>query len=260
MGPRERDMSILAIIQARLGSTRLPGKVLRVLGDRTVLEHVVRRVRRSTRVDEVVVGTTIHPRDLELVGHCANRGIRVFCGSENDVLDRFYQLARLIAPRHIVRITADCPVIDPEIIDLVIAKHLSAGADYTTNTLPPTYPDGEDVEVFSLAALNRAWEEAKLPSEREHVTPYMRAETSGFRLATVRGEPDRSSMRWTLDTARDLEFLSLLFTRLSPANPDFGMADILEFLACNPSIEQINRGIERNEGYSRSMSLDPKDT
>ena len=167
-------MNVLAIIQARMGSTRLPGKVLLSLEGKTVIEHVVERVKCAKLVDEVIVATSININNLPLIRVCAEKNIRVFCGSEEDVLDRFFQLAKLLVPAHIVRITADCPVIDPAIIDKIIATHFLENADYTSNTIDETYPDGLVIEIFTYKSLTQAWNEASLSSEREHVTPYIK--------------------------------------------------------------------------------------
>src|SRR5688572_19407522 len=164
----------LAIIQARLGSTRLPNKVLLTLAGKTVLEHVINRVRASKFINEVIVATTISSNDLEIISFCAKNKIRVFVGSEHDVLDRYYQAARLLQPDNVVRITSDCPMIDPEIIDEIGKKHLEEKADYSSNTLDETYPDGLDAEIISFKALKTAWEQATLPSDREHVTPFIK--------------------------------------------------------------------------------------
>jgi len=248
-------MKIIAIIQARLGSTRLPGKVLLDLEGRTVLEHVIRRVKSSKLVNNVIVGTTINKDDLEIVKLCADLGINVYCGSEDDVLDRYYQTARLFKADHIVRITSDCPLIDPMVIDEVITLHMREKADYTSNTLKETYPDGEDIEVFTFAALKEAWKRAKLSSEREHVTPFMR-KNPAFKLSNLEYNNDLSHKRWTLDNPEDYDFIKLIYQNIYTKNPDFGMEEILEFIDKNPDIEKINRNINRNEGYLKSLKED----
>lgn len=249
-------MNILAIIQARMGSTRLPNKVSMTLGDKTVLENVVDRVKKSRYIDEVAVATTIHLRDLVIVKLCASHGIRVFCGSEDDVLDRFYQAAKLLNPVHIVRITADCPVIDSMVIDGVIERHLSENADYSSNTLNETFPDGEDVEIFTFAALKQAWKEAQLASEREHVTPYIRKHTELFKHLSFDYTENLSKKRWTLDDEKDYEFLKILYDELYKNNPFFGMSEILELLKKNPDYEKINSETARNAGYIKSLKED----
>jgi spore coat polysaccharide biosynthesis protein SpsF (cytidylyltransferase family) len=254
-------MSVIAIIQARMGSTRLPGKVLLKLEDKTVLEHVFNRVRSGKSVDDVVVATTIARDDLQIVGLCANLGVSVYCGSENDVLDRYYQAARLFQADHIVRISSDCPVIDPKVIEDVITLHLKKDADYTSNTLKETYPDGQDVEVFTFASLRTAWKNAKISSEREHVTPYIRNHPDLFKHVSLEYKEDLSQKRWTLDNAEDLEFLKLVYKYLYNKylyNKDrlFNMGDILKLIDEKPEIEKINQYIIRNEGYIKSLMED----
>lgn len=246
----------LAIIQARIGSTRLPGKVLLDLEGKTVLEHVVNRVCRSRLITEVFVATTILKEDMRIVKLCSDRDFRVFCGSEEDVLDRYYQAAKLIKPDNIVRITADCPMIDSVVIDKVVKKHIEENADYTTNTLTETYPDGEDVEVFTLGSLEKAWSETILKSEREHVTPYIRKNDEIFKLLNVYNNTDLSSKRWTLDNHDDYEFIKIVFSKLYQKNNFFGMIDVFELLETNPEIEKINSHITRNEGYKKSLNND----
>jgi spore coat polysaccharide biosynthesis protein SpsF (cytidylyltransferase family) len=246
---------ILGIIQARVGSTRLPNKVLMKLGDKTVLENVVERVKASKLISDVFVVTTVNRNDLELVKLCSSKNIRIFCGSENDVLDRFYQVSRLLKPEHIVRITADCPLMDPEIIDLVIEKHLSDKSDYTANIIKETFPDGEDIEVFTFKALEKAWKEAELTSEREHVTPYIRNKDD-FKKGNLENNVDLSKKRWTLDNPEDYEFLNKIYDGLYENDNLFGMKKILKFLEQNPELEDINSGIKRNEGYQKSLNED----
>lgn len=250
-------MDILAIVQARTGSTRLPNKVLMKLGDKTVLEQVVDRVKKSTSITEVIVATTFHKQDLPIVKLCANNGVRVFCGSEDDVLDRFYQAAKLLQPKHVVRITADCPIIDPNVIDDVINKHLETGADYTANTVNgETYPDGEDVEIFTFRSLEEAWKNARLASEREHVTMYIKNNAASYKIENLSYKEDVSSKRWTLDNAEDYEFLSKIFDDLYPKNSYFSMDDVLSYLKDYPELEAINNHIERNEGLKKSLKED----
>src|SRR3989339_1281991 len=196
---------ITAIIQARMGSSRLPNKVLKFLGDKTVIEHVCDRVRKSNYIDELFVATTIDINNLQLINLCTSKGIRVFCGSEDDVLDRYYQLAKLIKTDHIVRITSDCPVIDPELIDLIIKSHIQTNSDYTSNTIEDSFPDGLDTEVFKFNSLEKAWKEASLLSEREHVTPYIKKNPNIFTLNSVVSETNYQNKRWTLDTNLDFE-------------------------------------------------------
>lgn len=249
-------MRLIAIIQARMCSTRLPGKVLLNLEDKTVLEHVVNRVTSSKYVDKVVVATTINRKDLQIVNLCSNQGISVYCGSEDDVLDRYYQVAKLFEADNVVRITSDCPVIDYNIINEVISLHLKSKADYTSNILPETFPDGQDVEVFTFESLRNAWKNAKLLSEREHVTPFMRNHPEIFNHSNLSYRKDISQKRWTLDNNEDFEFLKLVYKNLYSKDHLFDMDAILRLINENQQIEQINQHIVRNEGYIKSLKED----
>lgn len=246
---------VIAIIQARLGSTRLPGKVLMKLEGKTVLERVVERVVRSRFVDEVVVATTMAREDLKIVGLCAARGIRVYCGSDSDVLDRYYQAARLVNADHIVRVTSDCPVIDSVIIDQVVSLHLKKRADLTANVLTETFPDGQDVEVFTFGALAKAWIYARLASEREHVTPYIKKRIRQFKLVNLECPENHHGKRWTLDNPEDYEFIKAVYRELR-RDRCFGMDAVLGLLKRRPELERINGHIARNAGYGKSLRED----
>ena len=244
---------IVCIIQARFSAKRLPGKVLFGLEGKTVLERVVERVKKSRLIHEVAVATSINQKDSKIVKLCSVKRIRVYCGSEDDVLDRYFQAARLLEAGHIVRITADCPLIDPLLIDKVIRLHLKNKSDYTSNTLKETFPDGEDVEVFRFGALKQAWENAGFFSEREHVTAYIRKHPKSFKLVNLACHNDFSSKRWTLDEKADYKFIRLIYKRLYRKNRIFGIKDILGLLKRHPEYERINNGIIRNEGYLKSL-------
>ncbi len=246
-------MKTLAIIQARMGSTRLPGKVLLSLGGKTVIEQVVSRVRRSINIDEIIVATSIEKNNLPLIKKCSELGVRVFVGSENDVLDRYYQAAKLFKPSNVVRITADCPLIDSEVIDKVIETHIEKKTDYTTNGNPPTFPDGLDTEIFTFEALEKSWKCAKLSSEREHVTPYI-IDSGLFTKANVLNDTDLSAYRWTLDQKEDYEAIKTIYENFG--NEYFGLKTILQFVESNPHVSNINGFITRNEGYIKSIETD----
>ena len=226
------------------------------LAGKPVLQRVIERVSRASGLDETIVVTTMSAKDLPIVAFCAERGVRVFCGSENDVLDRFYQAARLVEAENIVRITADCPVMDSSLLDAVIARHVASGADYTSNTLSETYPDGEDVEVFTATALERAWKEATLLSEREHVTPYIRNHPELFVQESLTSPIDHSDQRWTLDTERDMDLLREIYRELGQHDEFFGMDEILNLLIRRKDITTLNAGIVRNEGLLKSLRED----
>lgn len=249
-------INVLAIIQARMGSTRLPGKVLLDLEGKTVLERVIERVSASKLVDKVLVATTISDKDLPLVELCARLGVSVFCGAENDVLDRFYQAAKLFKPENMVRITADCPLIDSHIIDSTIKLLHETGADYASNQLEEKYPDGLDVEVFTFKALEKAWSEARMYSEREHVTPYIRNNRKIFKIAGLKAVKDHSDKRWTLDNEEDYVFISAVYKNISGQKDLFGMTSVLALMKEMPELEKINNHIKRNEGYAKSLKED----
>lgn len=246
----------LAIIQARMGSSRLPSKVLLRLEGVPVLEHVITRVSKSKKIDEIIVATTINKEDLSIVEMCASLGCRVFVGHANDVLDRYYQAARLLLPQNIIRITSDCPMIDPTIIDTVMAEHHKNSNDYTSNTILETFPDGLDVEVFSYKGLEIAWNEARLSSEREHVTPFIKKNPSRFKIQNVTNDIDLSGMRWTIDEPKDYKFLKEIFARVYQKDQIFHLQDVLRVLAANPQLSSINNDILRNEGYLKSLQND----
>jgi len=245
------------IIQARMGASRLPNKVLMPLAGKPVLEHVICRCQHAQLVDRVIVATTVDSKDLAIVNFVSGLGVSVFCGSVNDVLDRYYQAAKFFELQHIVRITADCPLIDSDIIDSVVGKYFDLGADYAANTLKETYPDGEDVEVFSFDILSRAWNNAKMFSEREHVTPYIR-KSGVFKKINVANKINLSRQRWTLDEPRDFQKLSAIFDALYQKDVFFHIKDVLQFLAGHPQIDKMNAGIMRNEGYQKSLANDRK--
>jgi spore coat polysaccharide biosynthesis protein SpsF (cytidylyltransferase family) len=251
---------IIAILQARMGSTRLPGKSMKEVEGKPLLWHVIQRLKKSRRIEKIVVATTEKKDDEVIVELAKREGAGFFQGSEGDVLDRYYHAAKKYRADIIVRVTADCPLLDPQATDRVIEKFLEGGFDYVSNTDPPTYPDGLDTEVFSFAALERAWTEAKLLSEREHVTPYMRKNQVIFRQANVMNSEDLSKMRWTVDERADLEFTRRVYLLLGEKGRrhDFTMEDVLKILKDNPDLHGINAGFERNEGYAKSLREDKK--
>lgn len=249
-------MTIVAVLQARTTSSRLPGKVLADLEGAPMLARQIERVRRAASFSEFIVATSNDEFDDELAALCDSISVPCFRGSLNDVLDRFYQAALPYRPAHVVRLTGDCPMSDPEIIDAVVAEHLRSGADYTSNTQPPTYPDGVDVEVARFEALSAAHLEARLPSEREHVMPFITTRPDRFRLRNVAYQVDLSGLRWTVDEPNDLAFARAVYAALYSKKPTFGMQDILALLRDKPEVQAINTGIQRNEGLMRSLAAD----
>jgi len=242
----------LALIQARMGSSRFPGKVLDDLCGRPMLWHVVNRVRRSSGVNKVVVATTDEALDDPIAQFCQTEGIGCFRGSEQDVLDRFYQAAKAHHADVVVRITADCPLIDPAVIDKVLARFGRGDCDYVCNVFRYTYPDGLDTEVFSFVALECAWREARKPAEREHVTPYLR--TDKFRTANVESETPVSPVqyRWTVDHPADLEFVRKVYEAFSK-NEEFGFREVFDLLKERPDLATIQAETITNEGYYKSL-------
>ena len=250
---------IYAIIQARMGSSRLPGKIMLDLAGRPVLWHVIDRVNYSKYVNKIVVATSIESKNDEVRHFCDKNSVLCFSGSEDDVLDRFYNAAinnSISDDDIIIRITADCPLIDPNIIDKTIERFLEVNADYASNTVIPTYPDGLDCEVMRFSALSKAWEDAKLKSEREHVTPYIRNHPELFKITSIENDEDISSLRWTLDEKEDYQLIKLIYDELYEENNIFLMDDILDFAKSNPNIKDINSRYQRNEGLIKSLLND----
>jgi spore coat polysaccharide biosynthesis protein SpsF len=235
-------LRVVAIIQARMGSTRLPGKVLLDLAGETVLARVVNHVRRSHLIAETLVATTNHSADDPIVEECRMFGVAISRGDENDVLDRYFQAAQALSAEAVVRITSDCPLIDPEITDKTIAAFLASRPDYASNVLERTYPRGLDTEVFSMDALGRAWREARKPYEREHVTPYIHEHPEKFKLLSVTGDEDHSDHRWTVDTPEDLEFVRAVYARVGNKT-EFSWRDVLSVLDRHPELSEINRSV-----------------
>jgi len=236
-------MKTVAIIQARLGSTRLPGKVLLDLAGDSMLARVVHRVRRAASVDEVVIATTVESRDDELAKVCASRGWSCFRGSEHDVLDRYYQTARAHGADVIVRITSDCPLIEPTLIDAIVERRELQQADFASNTLQRTYPRGLDTEVFTSTLLDTAWRDDRNPAWREHVTPFMTNHPERFSIIQFTDAEDHSDLRWTVDTPQDFALVEKVFTHFS--DDAFTQEDVLALLARNPEWVKINEGIEQ---------------
>jgi len=247
---------ILAIIQARSSSRRLPGKVFLDLAGRTVLERVIERVGQAKKISKVIVATSDKQADDRLAELCKQAGADCFRGSEDDVLDRYYRAARHFGFSNIVRITGDCPVIDPEVIDQVVALYQSENLDYASNVIPPTWPDGLDTEIFSLNALEKAWREARINSAREHVTVYMWQNPALFKQKHLLNPINLSNRRWVLDNPEDYELIKEIYGQLYPSQPNFRLKDLLEFFSAHPELEKVNQNIKRNEGLAKSLQED----
>lgn len=238
-------MKIVAIIQARVGSTRLPGKVLEDIAGQPMLAHVVDRTRRAKTLDETGVATTTQPDDNAIVRVCQNQGWPYFRGSEEDVLDRYYQAALAFEADVIVRITSDCPLIEPEIIDKVVDEFLRyyPAVDYASNTLIRTFPQGLDVEAIGFSALKKAWQGDDNPVWREHVTPYIWHHPDKFKVRKVANDIDYSYMRWTVDTPEDLTFVRQIYDYFK--NDAFGWREVLHLLEMHPEWMEINRHVQQ---------------
>ena len=241
------DKRVVAIVQARMASTRLPGKVLADIGGVPMLARTMERARRCRRVDAWMVATTLEAGDDAVEALCRARGYGVYRGSLHDVLDRYVKAARQAKADVIVRLTADCPLLDPELVDQAVQAFLVASppADLVVNRLPGarTYPIGLDTEVVSLAALERAWREAREPHQREHVLPYLYDPPGRFRVIRLDAERDYGSLRWTVDTPEDLEFVRQVVARLEPRG-EFRWRDILALIEADPGLAQINAGVQ----------------
>lgn len=250
-------MRVVAVVQARMGSTRLPGKVLMDLGGAPMLGRVVLRVQRAKRVDEVVVATSRSSADDAIEAWCRQAGVRCVRGSEEDVLSRFLIAADATGAEAVVRITADCPLVDPEVVDRVVASFLRGGHDYVSNVVRYTYPEGLDVEVFSTAALRRAAAQATRPAEREHVTPFLR-NSGRFQVANVEAEVDHgpAGHQWSVDSAEDLAFVRAVYATLGGAG-DFGYRDVIALLDRRPDLRALQPRRVRNEGAFLSLVREP---
>jgi spore coat polysaccharide biosynthesis protein SpsF len=233
-------MKVLCILQARISSTRLPGKVMQPILGEPMLARQIERIKRADRIDRLIVATSHEPGDDAIQELCTTLGVDCYRGSLADVLDRFYRAAEQYRPGHVMRLTGDCPLTDPTMLDALIELHLDGGYDYSSNVIRLTYPDGLDAEVFTYALLERAWREARLPHEREHVTPFMRQTRPDIRCGSLEDETDRSAMRWTVDYPEDYDFVRRVFAALYPVNPVFGANDVYRLLEAHPEIAALN--------------------
>ncbi|KGY11299.1 hypothetical protein NM22_15650 [Vibrio tubiashii] len=251
----------LVVLQARMSSSRLPGKVLKEVCGKSLLMHQISRIKQSKYVDDILVATSEHETDDILEQHCLQNGIKVFRGSLDDVLERYhsavlwYQKDKKVS--NVIRLTADCPFIDSQVIDMVVLNHLVYSNEYTSNTLEYTFPDGLDVEVFTSKALHYMWEHALLPSEREHVTLYIKNRPTEFiaqNIAIVGSSCYQE--RWTVDEPEDFDFTKRIYEALYPINDNFHMNDILKLLDSNHTLRAINSSFIRNEGLIKSLEQD----
>lgn len=243
-------MRVVCIMQARTGSTRLPGKVLKNICGKTVLEHDVERLRKIRNIDEIVIATTDKENDDKIVQEALRLGVKYFRGSEDDVLSRYYYAAKEYKANVVVRVTSDCPLIDYEVSEKIIQYYLENidKYDYVSNTIERTYPRGLDTEVFSFKALEKAFNESKLQRDREHVTPYIWDNSNLFKLYYYKNDIDYSELRWTVDTEEDFQLINEIYSLLYPhMNSNFKFKDILDLYNDYPELKSINAHIEQKK-------------
>jgi spore coat polysaccharide biosynthesis protein SpsF len=237
-------MNVVAVIQARMTSTRLPGKILQDIGGQPMLARVISRLRRSRLLNDVAVATSTRSEDEQTEALCSKLGVPCYRGSEDDVLDRFYLAAVDNEAEAVVRITADCPLIDPGVSDKVIQAFLDQQPDYASNTIERTYPRGLDTEVVTMQVLRSAWQEAREPFQRAHVTPFIYQHPERFRLLSVCGRADHSGLRWTVDTPADMDFVRAVYQRFGNRD-DFEWLDVVALMEKEPALVEINRQVQQ---------------
>ena len=243
------------IIQARMGSTRLPGKVLKKLDENnSVLSYVINQVKCSKLINRIVIATTTLDEDDVIAKYCKEINVECFRGDPQDVLDRYYKCAKYFSFSNIVRITSDTPLIDPTIIDQVVERFLSSKYDYVCNTQPRTFPQGTETEVFSFLALEKIWHKSILPSEREHVTPYFYTHPKDFQIFNVKTSKNISNLRWCIDKKNDLDLVRFIVHGIK-SRPIL-TKDILQFLINKPNIKKLNQDHTIDEGYLKSLQED----
>tara|TARA_B110001469_G_C9580409_1_gene287873 strand:+ start:176 stop:934 length:759 start_codon:yes stop_codon:yes gene_type:complete len=251
------EVKTILITQARSGSTRLPGKILKKINDESLLEIHLKRLNKCKNVSKIIVATTDKPEDKVIYDYAIDLGFNAFRGSESDVLDRFYQAVRNEKPDWIVRVTSDCPLIDPFLVDKLIKFAHHNNRDYCSNTLIENYPDGQDIEVFKFSALESAWKNANLSSEREHVTPYIRNNSdfkgaSIFKALNYPCDSNYSQIRMTVDETRDFDLIKALIDDLGTNKTWLEYTDYI----IKNNLNKINNSIIRNEGLLKSIKND----
>lgn len=234
-------MTVTAILQARMSSTRLPGKVMADLCGAPMLVRQIERIRRAADIDTLVIATSFEMDDDPVAELAGDIGVACVRGSLSDVLDRFIKAAHSFPADHFMRLTGDCPLADPALLDDLIAFHIDGSYDYSSNTLLRSYPHGLDAEIMRADVLKTAWREAHSDHDREHVTPFLYRTPGPFVLGSMRQQADQSELRWTVDFPEDLEFVRAVFAALYPNDPAFTRRDVLELLDRQPDIAAINR-------------------
>jgi len=259
MGTKREKKNIAAIIQARMSSTRLPGKVLMKVSERPLLDYMVERLNQSQYIDKIIIATTTSEKDEPIVNWCKKSKVAFSQGSEEDVLARYHQAAKEHDVSTVVRATSDCPLIDARVIDRTVEYFINnPDIDFVSSTtpLPCLYPDGMDVDVFDRELLKKTHLEARLPSEREHVTFYM-WKTGKFKVKRVDPDSrDLSNYRFCIDYPQDFEVMKEVLTKLYPANPRFSMFELIDFMEKNPQLLELQKGIVRNAGWQRAFDKD----
>jgi len=252
-----KTKKITCIIQARTNSSRLPGKVMLKLSNTPIIVHIIDRIKKSTLIEQIILATSVNHNDQKLLDIANDNQITGFKGSELDVLDRFYNSAKEYGADPIIRITADCPLVDPILIDRMIKFFEKNNFDYISNTLKPTFPDGLDVEIFSFQTLETIMKKSNLKSEREHVTTYLKTHLDEFQTYNFENDKNLSHHRWTIDQKEDLEFMKKIYA-LSNSKLILNMQEILDIISDNPELMEINYGIVRDAGYQYSLQNDEK--
>lgn len=243
-----------AIIQTRMGSSRLPGKVLLKLDDKSVLDYVIEQVKHCNLVNKIIIATTDLSEDDIIVQNSKHNSVECFRGHPTDVLDRYYQCAKEYTLSTIVRITSDCPFIDPQVVDNAIKTFTESPCDYLSNNKPRTFPYGLDVEVFSFDALENAWRNAHLPSEREHVTSFIYKNSDKFRICNIKFHDDYSMLRLTIDRVNDFKLMQIVVSKIK--NRPILLNDITEMYHKNSSLFKMNQDYVTDEGYLKSLKED----
>lgn len=240
-------MTVTAIIQARMGSTRLPGKILKEVEGKSLLAIQLERLQASNEIDQIVIATTIESQDDVIAQYCEQQCVKYYRGSEQDVLARYYEAAKVFGGDVIVRLTSDCPIIDGAVVDETIRYFKDNKYDYVSNTVKRIYPRGLDTEVFTFQALEKACKEAILPRDREHVTAYFYTNPELFSIGYIDKSYDYSEYRWTVDTEEDFELISRIIKALYKGNPLFTLEDAIQLMEKNPNWQQINAHIEQKK-------------
>jgi spore coat polysaccharide biosynthesis protein SpsF len=238
-----------------MSSTRLSGKVMKLVDEKNPsLFYTINQLKACKNLDKIIVATTTLPEDDVIENYLNELGMDVFRGSSDDVLDRYLKCARQYELSTVVRITADCPLIDPDIVDRGVEIFKSGNHDYVTNTYPRTFPDGNETEIFSINALEKAWNNSKLPSEHEHVTPYFRNNPESFQIKNFTHNTDISYLRWTVDYNEDFELVKILISKIKPR--PVHLENILNVLNSEPNLLELNKNHKPNEGYAKSLEED----